>query len=164
MHRSGWSCVDGSCIARENAVIARLVSTVLCPAFGRGFCVCATGLDGFREPGPNRRRGPESSGPTLGFPYSRMTARAIMALVLQSLVGLHSLRGRLPIRGSSRQDRPDDTRRLVRHGNRPQANRFAFEELHDPGVHTLWVCTGSLNLRCHLDHQRAVVGICPLSW
>ena len=40
-----------SALQEKNAVIARLVSTVLCPAFDRGVGIAA-GLDGFRKPVP----------------------------------------------------------------------------------------------------------------
>lgn len=55
-----------SALQGKNALIARLVSTVLCPAFDRGVGIAA-GLGGFRKPVPNRRREPVSSGQSTGF-------------------------------------------------------------------------------------------------
>ena len=84
-----------------------------------------------------------------------MTARAIMAFVLQFGVVRLLLSCGLAVIRVLGEYRPDDPRRLVRHRNGSEADRFALKKLHDPRVHTFWVPTGTLNLRGHADHEQS---------
>ena len=84
-----------------------------------------------------------------------MTARAIMAFVLQfGFVRLLLCRCLAVVRIFG-EDRPDNPGRLVRHSNRCEADGFAFKKLHDPWMHTFRVSTGTLYLRGHADHEQS---------
>jgi hypothetical protein len=82
-----------------------------------------------------------------------MTARAIMAFVLQFGFVRLLLCCSLAVICVFGEDGLDDPGRLVRHGNRCEADWFSFQKLHDPRMYTFWVSTRTLNLRGHADHE-----------